>query len=304
MALRSTLALVFLCGCGARTAVSDGGLRLCPPSGGENCFLLTPAEAGLSGQGAKVDQYALRPASGARGLLLVFLNGSGGTPQSGAAGLERSWYGAARSAGLHVLGLSYRSGTAVGVLCRGDDACFEPTRVSQLTGVLQPGAAGGLSDLVPDEGIEVRLRQALVTLAQRDPEGAWSDFLVGNDGVRWERLLVSGHSQGGGHAALLGKRHNVARVLMLASPCDALADGTPASWLSDPTGWTTDPRTRFRGLWAEGDDVCPAAPAVWERLGVPIDARDLQASGCTGRDAHGAPLFCTENFEKWRAMLQ
>lgn len=94
MALRSTLALVFLCGCGARSAVSDGGLRLCPPSGGENCFLLTPAETGLSGQGAKVDQYALRPASGARGLLLVFLNGSGGTPQSGAAGLERSWYGA------------------------------------------------------------------------------------------------------------------------------------------------------------------------------------------------------------------
>lgn len=306
--LRFMLLVLLLMGCGARSPVSDGGLRQCPAAGGELCFLLTPAESGLKGQGADADQYALRPGDGARGQLLVFLNGSGGTPLSGAAGLERSWYGIARAEGLHVLGVSYRSGAAVGTLCQGDDACFEPTRVSQVTGVLQPGAANALSDLLVDEGIEVRLASALRELARRDPAGGWADFLEPPDGgateVRWERLFVSGHSQGGGHAALLGKRHLVARVLMLASPCDALRDGQPAAWLSDATGWATDPSTRFFGLWAQGDGTCAAAPAAWERLGMPATARDLTADVCSGQAAHSAPLTCVTNEARWRAMLR
>lgn len=306
--LRFLLLLPLLSACGARPTASDGGLRPCPAAGGELCFLLTPAECGLAGQGAQVDQYALRPPTAARGQLLVFLNGTGGTPLAGASGLERSWYGVARAEGLHVLGISYRSGAAVGTLCQGDDACFEPTRLSQVTGVPQPGAASALDDLVVDEGIEVRLAAALRTLAQRDLDGGWGEFLDTPDGggaeVRWERLFVSGHSQGGGHAALLAKRHLVGRVLMLASPCDALRDGQPASWLSDATGWATTPSTRFFGLWAQGDTTCAAAPAAWERLGMPAAARDLTAEICPGQAAHSAPLVCLTNEQQWRAMLR
>ena len=87
---------------------------------------------------------------GARGKLLVFLNGSGGSPAGGSSGGLSSWYGVARDEGLHVLGVSYRSSEAVGTMCRGDDACFEPTRVSQLTGVLQAGA--GLQDWLEFDG--------------------------------------------------------------------------------------------------------------------------------------------------------
>lgn len=296
---------VVLLGCGTTPTFSDGGLRQCQAAAGPNCFLLTPAETGLKGEGANVDQFASRPATGARGKLLVFLNGSGGSPAGGTSGGLSSWYGVARDEGLHVLGVSYRSGEAVGTMCRGDDACFEPTRVSQLTGVLQAGAANELSGLLGDEGVEVRLAAALRVLAERDPSGGWNDFTDTSDGgVQWARLLVSGHSQGGGHAALLGKRHAVERVVMLASPCDARTDGTPASWLSDSTGWATSPATRFFGLWAEGDTTCPAAPAVWERLGMPVGARDVAAIGCAGAAAHGAPLQCTQNGEKWRQLLR
>ncbi len=279
-------------------------MRSCPSAAGGTCFLLTPHETGLSGEGADVDQYALRPAGGARGRLLVFLNGSGGSPEGGARGVQDSWYGVARAEGLHVLGVSYRSGAAVGALCRGNDACFEPTRVTQLTGVFQPGAASELRDVVTDEGIEVRLASALRVLAERDPDGGWSDFVETDGGVQWARLFVSGHSQGGGHAALLGKRHAVERVLMLASPCDALTDGTPASWLRDSMGWATAPATQFFGLWSQGDQTCPAAPANWQRMGLPEAARDSVALQCAGETEHGAPLACTNNGERWKVMFR
>jgi hypothetical protein len=297
--------LVALVGCGAKPSTSDGGLRLCPSAAGANCFLLTPAETGLRGEGADTDQLAARPGGDARGTLLVFLNGSGGTPADATSGGLSSWYATARDEGLHVLGVSYRSGVAVGTMCKGDDACFEPTRVAQLTGVPQAGAASALDGLLVDEGVEVRLAAALKVLATRDPAGGWDAFTDASDGgVQWAKLFVSGHSQGGGHAALVGKRHAVARVVMLAAPCDALADGNPAAWLSDSTGWATSPATRFFGLWAEGDLTCPAAPAAWERLGMPSTARDVGVLGCAGQAAHSAPLHCTANVERWRAVLR
>ncbi len=299
---RLSLLLVLCAACGPRQLMSEGGLRLCPSAGGQNCFLLTPAEAGLSGEGAKVDQYALRPSGAVRGRLLVFLNGSGSEPAAATVGLATSWYGVARSEGLHVLGVSYRSGAAIGVLCQGVDTCFEPSRMALVTGAPTMGAANALANVTVDEGIEQRIAAALKMLSVRDPEGGWGEFLEG-EAVRWERLLVSGHSQGGGHAALLGKRHRLERVIMLASPCDSLADGTPAQWLSSSTGWATPPE-RFTGLWTAGDAVCPSASAIWQRLGVPSAAQLAQGVGCSGIDAHTAPLQCVGNGEHWRAMVR
>lgn len=294
--------LLSLAACGPRQLTSEGGLRLCPSVGGQNCFLLTPAEAGVSGEGAKVDQYALRPTGTVRNRLLVFLNGSGSEPAAATVGLAQSWYGVARSEGLHVLGVSYRSGMAIGALCQGVDTCFEPSRMALVTGSPHVGAATALANVMVDEGIEQRIAAALKVLAARDPEGGWGDFLEG-ESVRWERLLVSGHSQGGGHAALLGKRHLLERVIMLASPCDSLADGTVARWLSWSPSWAT-PSARFTGLWTPGDAVCPSAPASWQQLGVPSVGQFVQGSSCAGVDSHTAPLQCVGNGEQWRAMLR
>lgn len=277
---------------------------------GDVCFVLTPGETGLpgSGAGASVDQYALRPPSGARGQLLLFFNGSGGQPRGAAGTAEGSWYGVARAAGLHVLGVSYASGTAVGQLCAGTDACFEPTRTAILTGIPQPGAASELSTLTLDEGAFSRIAAALVALALRDPDGGWEVFIErsllpdAEKAIRWSQVLVSGHSQGGGHAALIGKRSPVERVLMLASPCDGV-NGAAASWLGASTGFATDPATRFFGLGARGDTTCPLSGAGWDRLAMPPSAR-LAASTCSGVSAHGAPLGCSGNAGLWAQLLR
>lgn len=292
---------------------ADGGARLslrtCNPDIGDVCFKLTPAEAGLeaTGAGATVDQFALRPTANLRGVLLVFFNGSGGNPSAGAGTPTESFYGVARAQGLHVLAVSYVSGTAVGVLC-GTDDCFEPTRTSILLGDQQMGAASALIDLTPDEGVFERIVKSLLALHDGDPAGGWSAFLDPTKpepeaAIRWDKVMVAGHSQGGGHAALIGKRQQVARVIMLAAPCDGIGQSV-ATWLSSSAGYKTDPSTSFRGLWMPGDTTCPRAPFIFQALGMPASARNETARGCVAADPHGAPLRCPANAPNWVQLLE
>lgn len=290
-------------------------LRKCATTGrgameGDHCFLITPSEADLpaSGSGATVDQYALRPTGTARGQLVVFFNGSGGAPSAGAGTSAGSFFGVARDSGLHVLGVSYVSSSAVGQLCGTNDGCFEPTRTSILLGDLQAGGATALSDLTSDEGVFERIAQTLHTLVRGDPNGGWEQFIdlsklsEPENAVKWSSVIVAGHSQGGGHAALIAKRQRVARVVMLAAPCDGVGT-TPATWLSSSNGYATPP-SAFRGLWAAGDTTCARAPAVWRALGIPTSATSESAATCVGADAHGAPLFCPTNANAWSVGLQ
>lgn len=319
--LAAPVVALFLVACGsgasATGAASPVALRACPaPLPGGPCFALTPAETGLpaSGTNAGIDQYALRPATAAssRQTLLVFLNGSGGSPAGAVAEVETNWYTVARGAGLHVLAVSYRSDDAVGLLCleagAQRDACYVPTRRTILTGSYRAGAAPALSSITPDEGVYARVAAALETLAAGDPSGGWDEFLdpahadTPEQAIRWSRVMVSGHSQGGGHAALIGRDHAVSRVLMLASPCDALASG-PASWLTDGGSFATAPAMAYIGLGAPGDTVCPTHSAGWASLGMPESARRDDAVVCAGASAHGAPLACSKNAPAWAAML-
>lgn len=292
-------------------------LRRCPTTGkgavtGDECFLLTPAESGLpaGGTNATVDQYALRPTSSARGKLLVFFNGSGGSPLAGTRGsASANFYATARAAGLHVLALSYRSDDTVGSLCKGDDACFLPTRRTILTGVYETGAAPALAGIAVHEGALARMIAALTALAARDATGGWGAFLdpAGSkpaDRVRWSLVLAAGHSQGGGHAAVMGKVFALDRVVALSSPCDQTTTG-PASWLdAGKSSYATAPAAAFHGLGALGDTVCPGYSAAWDVLGLATARRHADAIVCAGAAAHGATIECVENAPAWSKMLE
>lgn len=162
--------------------------------------------AARSGKGAREDHVALVPAAdAARGRLLVFLNGSGGSPTTAITTSTNNSKTVARAAGLHVLALGNLGDLAAGVLCRSDladrDGCYEPTRLSGLlTGELQTGAALGVADIQWHEGVYARLEAALATLSTVDPGGGWSAFLDvsrsrpkrTNDLVRYELAELAG----------------------------------------------------------------------------------------------------------------
>jgi hypothetical protein len=78
----------------------------------------------------------------------------------------------------------------------------------------------------------------LVTLDRQHPSEGWSGYLDGS-APRWERLAVSGHSQGAGMAAFIAQRHTVARVALSSSPWDFHGKlGQLAPWVLEGPGKT------------------------------------------------------------------
>jgi hypothetical protein len=52
--------------------------------------------------------------------------------------------------------------------------------------------------------------------------------------LRWNKIIVSGHSQGSGHACYLGKKNLVDRVVMFSGPNDySTFYNEPANWISE-----------------------------------------------------------------------
>lgn len=321
-------------------ALDDAGavplkpLVACPKSGDGaidppgKCFAVTPASLGASaaGENATYPSYALTPGPSAarRDQLVLYFNGSGGHPATQIASPTVSFYGTAASMGYAVIGLSYVSERTMAGMCSSNDGCYTPTHESILRGVAQPGAAAPVQGIRLDEGIATRLWLTLRYLAAKDAASGWGSFLVAGAPagappearVAWSKIVVSGHSQGGGHAVAIAKAFPVARVVQLSSACDSTAIGVPATWTKSTNGsWATDPST-FWGLAAattfsasgrpvSGDTSCPTHAAVWKNLGMTSARADNDAATCgnTG-NTHGASLFCVDNAPKWRAMLR
>lgn len=141
--------------------------------------------------------------------------------------------------GYHVVILKYPNGEPAAV-CRRDRS---PTAFEEFRMALIAGGKSAYNDVPRAESIENRLVKLLAYLQRARPQEAWSQFLHEDGGIAWERVAVAGQSQGGGHAALIGIKHPVARVICTGSPKDYnLALNRPAAWLGLASA---TPKTRF-----------------------------------------------------------
>ena len=296
-------------------------LRACPTSGpgavvsAGRCWVFSPASAGAGpGQNATSLSYAVEPSGAGSGTLVLLLNGSGGTPGLMVRDPSLNLFTAATESGHHVLAIAYRSDLAVAEMCGPRPDCYGATRRTQLTGVFEAEADASLMDIRVDEGVIPRLDQALRALAAWRPDAGWSAF-IGNPGasaaadrIDWQRVIASGHSQGGGHAAYLGKLFPLRRVVQFSSTCDA-PGGVPAPWTAAASGWATSPGEAFFGLSAPtvfragvptgGDLNCPYHLAVWQNLGMAESRQADDAATCAGVGPHGASIGCTANYSRW-----
>ncbi len=153
------------------------------------------------------------PEGPARNQLLVFLPGTGGKPRS-----QFPFANTAAELGYHVIFLMYPDDLAAQAAC---GKSKEPEAHPQFRlALIRGGQLNPKRHIERAESIENRLIQLLKYLSAKQPAAHWGQFLDGKTQPEWSKLAVAGHSQGGGHAFVIGKFHEVARVIMFGSPKD------------------------------------------------------------------------------------
>ena len=166
------------------------------------------------------------------------------------------------SYGLHAIRVHYANGWfgKFGDKSPGDDG--------MLLGKIRLEAAMGedfspLANIPKPDGMMERALQFVKWLAKNNPLGRWDFFLTSDgNGLRWDRVIISGSSHGSTTAARFAKHVKVDRVVMFCGPRDQLE-----TWQSLPSA---TPANRYFGFshvldsgWS-GDHYCRS----WELLGL------------------------------------
>jgi len=166
--------------------------------------------------------------------LLIFLPGTNGKP-----GNTDLFCQTAADLGYHVLALAYPTDIpATAARNEKDPDAMRNFRLEIIEGK-------DLSTRVSVDrtnSIEHRLVKALEFLAKKEPTVGWSQFLKGGQ-PNWPKIAVSGHSQGGGHAALIAIRHRTARAISTGGPKDF------DRYRNKPAAWYTKPETPISGFF-------------------------------------------------------
>jgi hypothetical protein len=232
-----------------------GGLWLALPAAADPLVRLIAASAtdpAIDDIGG-VHHVAIGPAEQRVGRLLVFLPGTGASPQMYASLVER-----AATLGYHAIGLAYANQVAVNQVCAGMGAsgCHEMVRREVLFGTDE-------SPLVVVEapnGVFDRLDRLLAHLEAIAPGEGWETYRSGPSEMRWALVVVSGHSQGAGHAAFIGRLHRVARAVLFS--------GTePAPWTQ--AGDFATPGADFHGFAHLLEPIYAPIQDSWDNIGIP-----------------------------------
>lgn len=212
--------------------------------------------AGLSGP-QDPDLAAVDPAVPQNGELFVFLPGTGGQPDCCRDLIET----AART-GFLAVGLAYLNAQAVGRICGDDLTCYATVRQDDFDG----SAPSPFSHVDATDSIQARLVDLLRYLASSHPSQGWEQFIDGA-APAWSRIVVAGHSQGGGDAAYIAKIRQVEGVVLLAAPVDSSTGYPPVAADYLTTGHLT-PLARYVGFDHTRDPFHDKIVADWAALGL------------------------------------
>lgn len=169
--------------------------------------------------------------------------------------------------------------------CGDDGACYEAHRREVVDGV--EGAPLPV-DVDGSNSVRRRVDTLLSQLAADDDMWAtMRDRLATGD---WSAVVLSGHSQGSGHALYLAREEAAERLVLLAGPSDRLGDRTAehasVPWIDALRATPTrTPPTRIFGYLHEDDtiQVVDQVVANWDAIGVAATTCPYASAG--GYDA-------------------
>lgn len=171
---------------------------------------------------------AKNPDVSQRNQLMVFFPGAGGTPF-----FYRTFTNLAADMGFDAIALSYVNEDAVNDLCGGqpDLDCYGNMRLEGLDGIDRTNVI----NVNRANSIENRLIKLLIYLQGQFPSQNWEQYLDQNNQIKWNKLVVAGHSQGGGVAGIIAKNHIVTRSIMFAAMDFNGPNNSPANWILAPS---------------------------------------------------------------------
>ncbi len=194
-----------------------------------------------------------------KNILVVHLPGSYGEPK------RATLFGTlAADLGFHSIGLMYPNIPTVGSICTSssDAYCYENVRREIIEGVDYSSSIS----IGANECILNRVKKLLIYLNTNFPAENWGQYLDFNNDIIYSKVIFSGHSQGGGHAALIGKYHPIKRAVCFSSPKDwSNYFNSPPLWLS-PSGWLTSPSNIY--CFNHTLDEHTRQLEIWDSLGI------------------------------------
>ncbi|MBU6165746.1 MAG: hypothetical protein KGQ52_06400 [Alphaproteobacteria bacterium] len=228
-----------------------------PTSPASNLREIAPDATNAAITATPAPHIAVNPVAGvaAQGRLLVMLPGTGANPRAYRLILQR-----AAANGVHAIGLAYPNPVTIGDLCgpAATPACPGDVRTEIITGEDR----SPLVSITPLNAIAGRLDALLAFLHNRYPDEGWGQYRHAG-GPSWSRLRVAGHSQGAGHAALMGKLYTLDRIAMFGG----FSDAVNAVWPALPN---LTPISQIFGLAHAADELVPLALIQfnWNRMGL------------------------------------
>jgi hypothetical protein len=189
-------------------------------------------------------------------LLVVFLPGTYRQPQDYKVITQK-----AANLGYHSVGLMYPNSKAINDLCSptNDSTCHRRARLEIIDGTdRHPGI-----DVNYSNSIINRLVKLLLYLTTKYPSENWGQFIVGGE-LNWSKIIISGHSQGAGHAGVIGKFYPIKKVIMF-SIIDFLSNRHLADWES-----LSVRKEKYFSLFNPKDELLDyrLAQLAWEHLGM------------------------------------
>ncbi len=210
----------------------------------------------------------------AKNQLFLFFPGTGALP---------AYYqlisNTAADMGFHVINLRYYNFNKVNTLCGGlntDLDCYAKVRLEIIDGTDRTN----LVNVNRVNSVENRLIKLVQYMQRNYPNDGWAQFLRA-DSIDWSRIVTGGHSQGGGHAAIIAKYHKIARTVMFAAMDYNAPLAKPANWIGSNNA---TPSSAYYGFSHERDEAVNftiLSTVIWKAYGMDSYGAIVNVDGST-----------------------
>ena len=197
-----------------------------------------------------------------QGKLLLFIPGTGGDARKG----PTAFFTTAIEQGYRVINLSYINTPAIIQICRNENLancaeCAELFRHYRIYG----DNNFSLVDDQPHDAIINRFTKLLKYLVEFDKPGNWGMYLE-NGTLKWDQIVFTGQSQGGGMAIYIAKKVVVAKVIAFSAGWDHANKDEIAKWYFNP-GVT--PSERLYGTYNVAEKMAKVIDETYRAMAIP-----------------------------------